>query len=233
MSVTQMSQNISVLVADDHPVFREGLCALLNSEDGVDCVGIAEDGHQAIKLTSELLPDVVLLDIAMPNIDGIEAAKQIMKVCPTTAVLILSAYKYDHYVLACLQAGVNGYLLKTTPRVDLINAIRMVHGGRGVFSLEATGKVMHSIAVAGDNVETAAVRAKWHRRHIQILKLAAKGMANKEIARELGISTNTVGTHFINIFRKLGVGSRTEAILYALKEGLFTMEDIVSDGQRD
>jgi NarL family two-component system response regulator LiaR len=217
---------IKVLLADDHILFGEGMRRLLMTEADIECVAIAADGEEAVRLTKELHPDVVLIDIAMPKMDGIEAARQIKSACPQTAVVIISAYKYDHYVLACMQAGVNGYLLKNTPHSDMVNAIRMVRSGEGVFSLEATGKVLRRLASDKGNLETGF--GGLHKRELQVLKLAAAGLGNKEIARELGISENTVATHFVNIFRKLGVESRTEAALYAFREGWLKVEDIAS-----
>jgi NarL family two-component system response regulator LiaR len=222
-----MMKKIRVLVVDDHPTFREGLCRLLKNDKEVDCIRVAGDGEEAIKLTRELLPDVVLIDIAMPKMDGIQAAKQIKAVCPATAVIVLSAYAYDYYVLACIEAGVNGYLLKSIPHIELLNAIRMVYAGNIVFNLEASGGVLRLLTTGRDKGQEAVTSAKLHSRELQVLSLAATGITNKQIAHELGITSNTVGTHFINIFRKLGVESRTQAILYALKEGIFTLDDIV------
>lgn len=222
-------EKIRVLIADDHPLFGEGLCRLLNHEKDLYCIGVAVDGLEAVKLAKELHPDVTLIDVSMPKMNGIEAAKQIKRICPTTAILMLSAYKYQHYVLACMEAQADGYLLKTTPRKELIYAIRMVHGGQGVFNLEAISNVFHGlVSLTG---KQRAGSCKLHSRELQVLKLAARGMSNKQIASELGISSNTVGTHFVSIFRKLGVESRTEAALYALKEGFITMDDVASEAE--
>lgn len=222
-------KKIRVLVADDHPVFGEGLRRLLNHEKDLYCIGVAADGLEAVKLAKELHPDVALVDVSMPTMNGIEVAKQIKRICPTTAVLMLSAYKYQQYVLACIEAGANGYLLKTTPRRELFCAIRMAYGGQGVFNLEVTSNVLHGLASLKDKHRAGS--CKLHSRELQVLKLAARGMSNKKIASELGISSNTVGTHFVNIFRKLRVESRTEAALYALKEGFITMDDVASDAE--
>lgn len=215
---------ISVVIADDHALFREGVCRFLENEEDMECVATAEDGEQAVKLTQELLPDVVLIDVAMPKVNGIDAAKQIKAVCPGTAVVMLSAYKYNYYILACIQVGVEGYLLKDMPRSALISAIRLVHAGEGVYNLKAVGKVLSELAT--NRVRGKSVLSKLNSRELQVLRLAAMGMGNQEIGSELGISKHTVATHFVNIFRKLGVESRTEATLYALKEGWFTVEDL-------
>lgn len=217
---------IRVLVADDHSLFAEGVRQLVNLESDMECIGIAADGAEAVRLTQELEPDVVLIDIAMPSVDGIEAAKQIRSSHPKTAVIVVSAYKYDHYVLAAMQAGVNGYLLKNTHRADVVNAIRMVHSGECVFSTEAAGDVLRRLA--GDGSKISSTFGGLHERELDVLKLAAAGLGNKEIANRLGISENTVATHFCNIFRKLGVESRTEAALHAFREGWLTSDDLTS-----
>jgi DNA-binding NarL/FixJ family response regulator len=224
-------EKIKVLVADDHTLFREALCPLLKSEEDMDCVALAKDGEEAVRLAKELLPDVALIDIEMPKMDGIEAAKQIKTACPATAVIMVSGYKYAHYILASVEAGVDGYLLKHTPRRELINAIRMVHYGQGVFSLEATAKVLRGIATEKSGEEMSL--GSLHPRELEVLKMTARGMTNKEIAAKLCISPHTVGTHLVNIFRKLGVDTRTEATLYTLKEGLLTVDDLTRETRDD
>jgi len=219
-------EKIRILVADDHPLFREGLCRLFQDEKGLDCVTTAEDGEEAVRLTQELCPDVAILDVNMPNLTGIDAARQIKKTCPKTAVLMLSAYKYNHYVITSIQAGVDGYLLKNTPRSELIEAIRMIHAGKGVFNLEAISKVLRKLTSGTDSAKSGPNELR--KRELEVLKLAARGMSNKQISSELNITDNTVGTHLVSVFRKLGVESRTEAALYALKEGLISTDDIAS-----
>lgn len=220
-------KKLEVLLADDHALFLEGLRMLLEKEEDMDCVAMVEDGVKAVELAKELRPDVVLIDIEMPKMDGIEAAKQIKTACPTTAVIIVSGYKYAHYVLTSVEAGVDGYLLKHMPRRELINAIRMVHAGQGVFSLEATSKVLRSTA-AGKYREAISL-TQLSPRELEILKMTARGMTNKEIATELDISSHTVGVHLVHVFRKLGVDTRTEATLYTLKEGLLSINDLTSE----
>ena len=220
-------KKIKVLIADDHALFLEGLRMLLEKEEDIDCVATVKDGVKAVELVKKLRPDVVLIDIEMPKMDGLEAAKQIKTAFPTTAVIIVSGYKYAHYVLASVEAGVDGYLLKHMPRRELINAIRMVHAGQGVFSLEATSKVLRSTA-AGKYKEAIPL-TQLSPRELEILKMTARGMTNKEIATELGISSHTVGAHLVHVFQKLGVDTRTEATLYTLKEGLLSIHDLTSE----
>lgn len=216
-------EKIRVLVADDHPLFQKGLCSLLKSVRAFDCVGVAKDGEEAVKLAQELQPDVVMVDVDMPKMTGIEAAARIKSSCPNTAVLILSAFNYDHYIFGCIQAGADGYLLKTVPPNELIDAIYGVHNGKSIFNVEATRRILRGLAApkGKENVRCDQL----HSRELEVLKLAARGMSNKQIASKLGISDHTVGTHLINIFRKLGVESRTEAALYAFQRGWLTFEE--------
>jgi RNA polymerase sigma factor (sigma-70 family) len=211
-------EKIKVLVADDHPVFQEGLCRFLEKEEDIEIVAKPNDGREAIDLAKELLPDVAIIDVIMPNINGIEAAKQISLACPNTAILMVSAYDCETYVDASLQAGASGYLSKRIPIRELINAIRLVHIGEAVFSLKTIVRTSHLNSNA-----TVIKKATKHLcpREKEVLKLAAKGLSNKEIAKELGISYYTIQTHMVNIFKKLGVKSRTEAIFYAIKNGWF------------
>lgn len=217
-------RKIRVLIADNHPVFREGLARLFQEEEDLECVATAQDGKEAIKLAQELLPDVAIIDVNMPEVSGIDALKQIRKACPAMGILMLSAYKYSHYVNSSIQAGADGYLMKNIPRHKLIEAIRMIHAGQGVFNLEASGGVLRKLTAGAGG--TGANSSALHRRELEVLRLVAKGMTNKHIASELNISDNTVGTHLVNIFRKLGVESRTEATLYALREGLITTDEL-------
>jgi NarL family two-component system response regulator LiaR len=222
---------IRVLVADDHALFREGLSRLIDGESDLECVAMAADGNEAVELTRELLPEVVLLDISMPKMDGIEAAKQIKDSCPTIAIIILSAYKYPHYVYECLNAGLDGYLLKSTERSRLINAIRMVYAGSVVFNLEALAQIRHTPSTSRYSGKVSSMGLDSL--DIQILKLAAEGMSNQKIAQELNISENTIGSHLVKAFRKLGVQSRTEAVMSVLKEGYFTIENLIGNDKTD
>jgi len=220
-------EKISVVVADDHALFREGLRRLLDHEEDIECVAVAQDGEEVVALTKQHVPDVVLIDIAMPKVDGIEAAKQIKSACPTTAVLMLSAYKHDRYVYACMRAGVDGYLLKNMAPGELANAIRLVHAGEAVFNLEATSNVLCRLFHIRDKQGVGADGLRS--RELEVLKLATKGMNNKDIASQLCISEHTVRSHFGNIFRKLGTETRTEAVSLAFKKGLITVDDLVAE----
>ncbi len=211
-------------MADDHPIVLDGLSKICEAEEDLECIAKATDGEQAVRLAREMKPDVAIVDIAMPKMNGIEAAEQIKAECPETAVLVISAHKYDYYVLACLRAGVSGYLLKDEPPLQIANAIRMVYSGKGVFDFETTSNLIRDLA--SDRSKQGTCSGELCIRELEVLKLAAKGMGNKEIGDKLCISEHTVGSHFVHIFRKLDVKSRTEAILYALKQGWFSIDDI-------
>ena len=217
-------EKIKILVADDHSIFREGLCQLLEGEEDLEVVAKAADGEEAVRLAKELVPDMAIIDVIMPKINDIEAVRQIKEACPTTAILVLSAYNYESYLLASVQAGAAGYLLKDTPLHELLCAIRAVHAGKVVFDLKAAGEMLHYLA-PGKGGERRDLE-KLHHREMEVLKLAAKGISNKEIAAQMAISERTVQTHMVNIFRKLEVSSRTEAALRALKEGWFILNDL-------
>ena len=215
---------IRVMVADDHPAFREGLCRCLGDEEDLEVVGSSGDGEEAVRMARELLPDVVIIDVAMPKLDGIEATRQIKARCPNTAMLIISAYSYQSYLLASMRAGASGYLLKNAPINELVNAIRMVYAGRAIFDFKTVGKILRRIA--DDGGEERRGLEELRPRELEVLKQVARGISNREIASSLAISERTVQTHLVNIFRKLGVGSRTEAVLHALKEGWLTLDDL-------
>ena len=222
--VREIMETIKVLVADDHPAFREGLCHFLENEKGLEVVAKATDGEEAIRLSKELLPDVAIIDVAMPKVNGIEAARQIKAACPATAILMLSAYGYESYLLTSLRLGVAGYVLKDAPVSELISTVRLVHIGEAVFDLKAISKVLDHLGTDGAGARRGL--GEIHPRELQVLKSAAKGISNKAIAEELHISERTVQTHMVSIFRKLKVGSRTEAVLHALREGWLNLDDL-------
>jgi two-component system, NarL family, response regulator LiaR len=220
-----MTDKIKILIADDHPTFRDGLRRILEDEEDFDIVGTACDGVEAVALAKKLEPDIVLIDINMPRLRGAEAAKEIRKCCPEAAIIMLSAFDYEAYIVASLQSGARGYLLKSTSVDKLTSSIRLVYRGESVLDIKATDKLVKRLQPQGEEPATKSAQfQRLYKRELQVLELAARGMSNKEIASELGISERTVQTHLVNIFKKLGATSRTQAVLYALKEGWVTLD---------
>ncbi len=217
---------IRIIIADDHKVVREGTRELLQKESDLEVVGEAGDGGEAVKLVKELQPDVVIMDIAMPGLNGIEATKQIKTLFPRIAVLILTAYEYDQYVFALLEAGAAGYLLKDVRGQEVIEAVRAVHGGESVLHPVVARKALDHFVHAEEKKEESAKVQPLTDREIEVLRLAARGHGNKEIATELELSVRTIQAHLGNIFNKLKVGSRTEAVIAGLKTGLLSLDDI-------
>jgi two-component system, NarL family, response regulator LiaR len=216
-------EKIRVVIADNHPAFREGLCRLLSDEKELEVVGQAGDGEEIITLSKNLKPDVAIVDVAMPKLSGIEATKRIKETSPNTAVLIVSAFNYQTYILASLRAGAAGYLTKDTPIRELVTAVRLAYAGDGIIDRSAANNIIRHL-IADKNAKKGNL--DLYPREIEVLKLTAKGMRNKEIAKELNISERTVQAHLSNIFSKLEVDSRTEAVLQALKEGWLDICDL-------
>ena len=217
---------IKVVVAEDHLITREGICRRLQDESNLTVIGEAGDGEEAVQMVAERQPDVVVMDIAMPKLNGIEATRQIKLIRPTTAVLILSAYDDDEYVFGLLEAGAAGYLLKTTSGDELTRAIRAVYKGEPVLDPIIARKVIAYFSFRGKVAQVRKTSEHLTNREIDIIKRAAKGMSNRGIANELHLSTRTVEGNLRTIFNKLGVGSRTEAVVYGLRKGWFTLEDL-------
>jgi NarL family two-component system response regulator LiaR len=217
---------ISIIIADDHALVREGTRERLEREEDFEVVGEAADGEEALRLASQLKPDVAVVDIAMPKLNGIEAAKQIKKTQAGTAVLVLSAYDDDQYIYAVLEAGADGYLLKNVRGHQLVDAIRDVSAGEVVLDPHVARKVVQWFSSLSQGRLPQGGGDYLSERELEVLKLAAKGLSNKEIASQLALSVRTVQSHLGHIFDKLAVSSRTEAVLRALKEGWISLEQI-------
>jgi DNA-binding NarL/FixJ family response regulator len=215
---------IRVLVVDDHDIVREGTRRVLEPEEEIEVVGEANNGEEAVEQAANLKPDVILMDIAMPKLNGIEATRRIKTLLPATAVLVLTIYDNDQYVFSLLEAGAAGYLLKNVHGSALVEAIHSVYDGESVLHPVIARKVLKRF-VRPEGVREAESPGLLSQRELEVLKLAAKGLSNKDMANKLCLSARTVQGHLTHIFNKLQVGSRTEAILYGLKEGWFSLED--------
>jgi NarL family two-component system response regulator LiaR len=212
---------IRVLIADDHAVVREGLRAFLALQDDVEVVGEAVDGEEAVAAVARLAPDVALVDLVMPNVDGIEAIKRIRASQAPTRVIVLTSFADEATMLPAVRAGAVGYLLKDVEPRDLVAAIRTVHDGETLLHPAVVRELVRE--VAGDGREPPAENPLTQRER-EVLALIARGRANKAIAFELGVAEKTVKTHVSNILGKLGVSDRTQAALYAVREGLVDLE---------
>ena len=206
---------IKIMIADDHPVVRSGLRALLASQPDFEIVGEAGNGEEAARLAISLVPDLILMDLQMPILDGIGATKRIRDKLPKANILVLTTYETDADILLALEGGAMGYLLKDTPPEQLFQAVRNAASGRMALAPRVAEKVTQRLTDSSKNTLS--------RREIEVLELASQGQANKEIARKLFITEATVKSHFVHIFSKLGVVDRTAAVTKAVKEKIIKL----------
>lgn len=208
-------KKIRILITDDHPVVREGLAGMLAGQSDFEVVGVAEDGEMALELHSRLSPDVTLMDLQMPGLDGVGAIEVIKAKNSSAHILVLTTYDSDVDILRAIEAGATGYLLKDTPREELFRAIRATAAGESVLAPTVTARLMTRMrAPAEENLSA---------REIEVLQLVARGNSNKEVGKVLHISTATVKTHLIHIYNKLGVDDRTAAVTTAIEKGIITL----------
>jgi NarL family two-component system response regulator LiaR len=218
MTVTEY---IRVLIVDDHAIVREGQRALIDTEPGMEVAGEANDGFEAVELAETLQPDVILLDLFMPRKDGIEAISEIISVNHQVRILVLTSFTEDDKVYAAIKAGASGYLLKDSSPQEILTAIRQVYRGEISMNPRIAKKLMRELQRTSElppSEEPLTVR------EVEVLKLVAQGFSNREIAERLVISERTVRTHVTNILSKLHLANRTQAALYALREGLADLE---------
>jgi two-component system, NarL family, response regulator LiaR len=217
-----------VVVVDDHAVVREGIRALVETKPGIEVVGEAADGQEAVAQAGKLRPDVVLMDLLMPEMDGIEATRQIVAQLPETRVLVLTSFAADDKVFPALKAGALGYLLKDSSPNELVEAILRVHQGESWLHPAIAHKVLRELTHPSVLPPTPDPLTE---REVEVLRLIAQGLLNHEIAERLVITDATVRSHVSNILGKLQLASRTQAALYALKKGLASLEDVEISGQ--
>lgn len=211
-----MMEHIRLIIADDHPVVRTGLQGMLASQPDLEVVGEATTGAEAVALVVQLRPDVVLMDLRMPEMDGVTAIAEIRAQQPDTHVLVLTTYDTDADILRAIEAGATGYLLKDAPREELFRAVRAAARGEAVLAPVVAARLMGRMRAPAEESLSA--------REIEVLELVARGASNKQIARQLHISEATVKSHLIHIFGKLGVADRTAAVTTALQRGILRLE---------
>ena len=216
---------IRVLIADDHALVRRSLETVLQGEQGLELVGQASDGQEAVQIAGEVVPDVVLMDIRMPKITGIEAARQMKEVAPSAKIVMLTISDEEEDLFEAIRAGASGYLLKDIPLDELADSVRAVYGGQSLINPSMAGKLLTEFATLArrDSEDEPAKHApapKLTDREMEVLRLVARGLNNRDIAKELFISENTVKNHVRNILEKLQIHSRMEAVMIAVREKL-------------
>ncbi len=216
-----MDKPIRVLIADDHPVVRRGLKSLLNTEPEFECIGEAVDGREAVEFAKTLQPDVILLDLVMPQMDGLEAIKHIKAENGNAKILVVTSFAEDNKVFPAIKGGAQGYLLKDAPPEMLLQAIKDVHQGQSSLHPTIARKLIKELNQPPDLPPT---KDPLTDRELTVLKLVARGLTNQDIAKELSLSEGTVRFHISNILSKLHLANRTQAALYALQEGLSSLD---------
>jgi NarL family two-component system response regulator LiaR len=217
-----MSDTIRVVIADDHAIVRSGIRALLATEPDIVVVGEAADGDEAVVAAEQLRPDVILMDLVMPEADGITAIRQIVATLPDVRILVLTSFAGDDQVFPAIKAGALGYLLKDTGPEDLVRAIRQVYRGESSLHPQIARKVLRELARPAERPPTPEPLTA---REVAVLRLVARGLSNGQIAEQLGISEPTVRTHMSNILSKLHLATRIQVALYALREGIASLDD--------
>lgn len=212
-----MTTAIRVLVADDHPIVRDGLVAILSTQPDFDVIGQAANGREVIDRVAELHPDVLLLDLEMPEIDGVEALRRLRDSGARVRTIVFTAFDSDERILGAVQAGAQGYLLKGAPRDELFEAIRVVYAGGSLLQPVVTSRLLRTISAAPSATPTTEPLTP---RELEVLRLMARGLQNKEIAHDLFISERTVKFHVSSILQKLNAGNRTEAVTIAIQQNL-------------
>lgn len=225
-ALPRKSGRTTILVADDHPLLRHSIRSVLEKQADFEVVAEAGDGEEAVKLADKFEPDVVIMDIGMPKLDGMEATRRIKAAHPKIAVLVLTIHSDDQHILGILQAGAAGYLTKSVFGEEVVQAVRGVVAGEMVLSPLIGHRLLKYVARYPTKAVLLETGEKLSARELEIVKLAARGMTNKDIAAQLGLSLRTVKGYLTNIFSKLRVGSRTEAVIAGLRTGFLSIDDI-------
>jgi len=213
-------ESISVLIVDDHPIVRQGIATVLEQQDDLSVVGQAVDGVEAVAKARELLPDIILMDLQMPQMDGVEAITQILSERSDSRIIILTTYATDEYIFSGIEAGARGYLLKDSPPNDVVKAIRTVHQGESMIQPKVASRLLDRLGQLSHDHPPETLLSQ---REIEVLQVMSTGAANKEIASQLQIGQSTVKTHIVRIFNKLGVNGRAEAVSEGLKKGIIKL----------
>lgn len=214
---------ITVVVAEDHTIVRKGICSLIDGKADIQVVGEAEDGREAIDKVTALLPDVVIMDIAMPHLNGLEATRQIKKMFPQIKILALTMYTNEEYILQILQAGASGYVIKQAAPAELISAIHAVYRGDSFLS-PSISKTIIDEYLRHTTPNVPAEHEKLTDREREVLQLIAEGCSNRDIANKLQVSIKTVGVHRTNLMEKLEIHNVTDLVKYALRKGIISLE---------
>lgn len=224
--VNEQENYVRILIADDHAIVRDGIRSLLATVPDIEVVAEAENGREAVSKARGLQPDVILMDLMMPEMDGIEAIGQIMEREPEARILVLTSFSADDKVFPAIKAGARGYLLKDTDSQELVQAIRQVYRGESWLHPKIARKLLRELSTEPPAQQESSEVDPLTGREVEVLHLVALGMSNQEIAIKLVISEGTVRTHVSNILSKLHVASRTQATLYALREGLASLDEV-------
>jgi DNA-binding NarL/FixJ family response regulator len=220
-----LKKNISLLIADDHGMLRDGLQDLLNDQKGFQVVGSVGSGEECLRSARQLKPDVILMDIKMPGLGGLEATRLVKAELPGVKVVILSTYEDEKHILDAFRAGADGYIPKTFPAAKMIESIHKLHRDGALVPDSVLPKLIRGVQALGSGVPAEFGGNNLTETEIKVLDLVKKGLQNKHIGREMGVSEKTVRNHLNNAFSKMGVRSRTEAIVKALQKGILALEE--------
>ncbi len=224
------TRTIKIILADDHPLMRQALRAVLEKQPDFEIMGEASDGEEAVELAIKLNPNVMIMDISMPKLNGLEATKQIKAKIPSVAVLVLTVHSDSEHILSILHAGASGYLIKSVYGEEVIRSVRAIAGGETVIPTAVSQQILKYAFQYMDTSSDLEINEKFTSREMDVLRLLAKGMSNRDIASKLGVSLRTIKGHLTDLFSKLNVASRTEAVIVGLRKGILTIDDIDEKG---